>query len=314
MRFLKRFLHFIQRIYLYIILIVIPIYVVVLNFVISPSPFENWSIALATAIAIMLTGQISVISRHSFAYWLYYVSCVVSIGFALFFWMNRNAPFLDLYLFTQVALILVIHIVHIKTRKILRVFPMFGIFTVFLLGLLIVLGTGAMTQYSSNLMFGLTLILFVLVAIQSLNMTYRSRVLNKELNVRNTEDYVRGCKDRLLSKFKNEGSDIDLLTYYFSSSSERFVEGDFMSSFIDAYKIVFDGEGQAFHSIYVLPNVKDRMKSFANIRAILAHAKGRGAKLPEIKQAKKKLFDETISLLKIVKFEFIEASLQQNVK
>jgi len=303
----------ISRFHLFITLVGIPLYMILLYFVIFPSRSSEWSIVLATVTTLMLMGQFSIVSRHSFAYWLYYVSCVVSIGFALFFWFNRNAPFLEHYLLTLTVLILVIHILHIKTRKTLRVFPMFQIFSIFLFGLLIVLGTGEVTQYSSNWMFGLTLFLFIFVAIQSLNMAYRNKVLNKALKTANTEDLIGKCRDRLLGKFKNETSDIELLIYYFSSSLEHFVEGNFDSSFLDAYKILFDEEGKAFQNIHVLPDAKEsiRAKSYSKTRAILTHAKGRDADLPEIKQTKKKLFNETIDLLKIVKFEFIEASLQK---
>ena len=75
---------------------------------------------------------------------------------------------------------------------------------------------------------------------------------------------------------------------------------------MDAYKIVFDTEGRAFAKIYILPNVRRRMKPYSHTRAVLVHAKGRGAKLSEIKKMQKKLLDRTLDLLKIVKFEFID--------
>jgi hypothetical protein len=316
MKPLEIFRRTISRFTLFMTLVGIPLYMILLYFVILRSPFSNWSIVLAAATTIMLMGQFSIISRHSFAYGLYCFSCVVSIGFALFFWFNRNALFLEHYIITFIALTLVILILHIQTRKTLRVFPMFQVFSIFFFGLLIVLGTGEITQYSSNWLFGMTLLLFILVTIQGLNMAYRNVVLNKALKATNTEDLVGRCRDRLLVKFKNETSDIELLLHYFNSSLEHFVEGNFDSSFLDAYKIVFDGEGKAFHNIYVLPDAKGsvRSSSYARIRAILTHAKGRDANLPEIKQTRKKLFDTTLDLLKIVKFEFIEASLQENIK
>lgn len=301
----------IPRIYLFIALVGVPLYVTLLFFVTSPSPFNQWSIVLATVTAIMLAGQYVVISNHSFAYALYYVSCVVTITVASFFWFNRNAPYLDLYVLTLTSLVLVITVLHIKSRKTLRVFPMFQVFSLFLFGLLVLLGAG-LTSYSASLMFALTLLLFIFVAIQNLNMAYRNKVLNKALNVGNTEDLVGRCRDRLLDKFKNAKSDVELIIHYFGSSLDRFVEGDFSASFLDAYKIVFDEEGKAFKNVYVLPDAKGstRASSYSKTRAILTHAKGRDANLPEIKRTKKKLFDETINLLKIVNFEFIEASLQ----
>jgi len=305
-----------SRFTLCVTLVGIPIYMILLYFVILRSPLSDWSVFLIATTTIMLMGQFSIISSHSFTYPLYFVSCTVSIVFALYFWFNRNALFLEHYIVTLTALTLVILILHIQMRKTLRVYPMFQIFSIFFFGLLIVLGTGEVTQYSSNWLFAMTLLLFILVTIQGLNIAYRNAVLNKALKTSNTEDLVRICRDRLLAKFKNDTSDIELLIHYFSSSLEHFVEGNFDRSFLDAYKIVFDEGGKAFRNIHVLPDAKDsaRARSYSETRAILTHAKGRDANLPKIKQTKKTLFNDTINLLKIVKFEFIEASLQENAK
>lgn len=297
-----------RRIYLYLV-IGIPLYVVFLYFVIHKASLAPFSIIMTVATAIMLAGQISVGSNYGFAYWLYYVSYMVSMVLALFVWMPSHFPFIDVYLFILVAFFLFINIAHIKTRKWLRAFPAFDLFSIFLFGLLIALSTGNITGQNCDLLFGITIVLFGFVAIQILNVTYRNRVLNRELKINNVEEYTERCKKELLGKFKDEVSDVNLLIFYFYSSLERFIEGDFDRSFLDAYKIVFDEDGKAFERIYVLPSVRERMKRYSHIRAVLAHAKGRGAKLPEIKEIKRNLFVEIISLLKIVKFDFIEPSL-----
>lgn len=299
---------FLRKVYPYVI-IGIPIYVFALFF--SMDSLETWPFIMTIATAIMLTGQFSAIYYYGFSYWLYFISCVISFGLSLFVWMTRHFPFWDAYFLALVVLVLILSVSHVKTRRWLRAYPMFNMFSIFLFGLLILLSPSEITPMSSDWMFALTLFLFIFVAVQTLNMTYRNRILNKELKISNIEDYIEKNKARLLKKFDDAKSDVDLLFYYFSSSSERFIEGDFSSSFMDAYKIVFDTEGKAFAKIYALPDVRRRMKPYSHTRAILAHAKGRGAKLPEIKQIQKELLDRTLDLLKIVKFEFIDSCKEQ---
>ena len=86
--------------------------------------------------------------------------------------------------------------------------------------MLIVLSPSAITTQSSDGMFALTLFLFIFVAVQTLNMTFRNRILNKELETSNIEDYVEKSKAALLKKFDGARSDVNLLFYYFSSSLE----------------------------------------------------------------------------------------------
>lgn len=296
------------RIILYII-VAIPVYVIFLYFFVLEAGPTPISIIMAAATALMLMGQFSAVSDYSFAYWLYYVSCFVSIALALFLWMSSHFPLFDVYLIILSALFLSIHLFHIRTRKWLKTFHAFQFLSLFLFGLLIVLSTGEIAAQTYDLMFGLTMILFIFVTIQMLNRTYHSRVLNENLKISSVEEYTTKCERMLLNKFKTETSDVDLLVYYLRSSFEHFIEGNFFRSFVDAYKIVFDEDGKAFKRIYILVDAKERMKKYSRIRAVLAHAKGRGAKLPEIKEVRRKLFDETIDLLKIVKTDFIEACL-----
>lgn len=303
MKFSETIRHVLQRICLFLIF-GIPVYVIALYLVMFP--LQPWTFGMAIATAIMLTGQFSAVYHHSFSYWLYFISCVISIGLSLFIWMTSHFPYWDIYFPTLVVLILILVISHVKTRRWLRAPPMFNIFSIFLFGLLIVLSPGTITRTSIDWMFVLTLFLFILVAVQTLNMTFRNRILNNELEISNIEDYVEKSKTALLKKFDDVKSDVDLLLYYFSSSLEHFIEGDLSSSFVDAYKIIFDTEGRAFAKIYVLPNVGTRMKPYSHTRAILVHAKGRGAKFPTIQKMQRELLNQTLDLLKIVKFEFID--------
>jgi hypothetical protein len=86
---------------------------------------------------------------------------------------------------------------------------------------------------------------------------------------------------------------------------------------MDSFKIVFDSKGKAFESIYILPNIEELVQPFTSISNNLSHTRILGSKdeeknddeLAKPKEIKKKLFKNTMDLLKIVKFDFIEASL-----
>jgi hypothetical protein len=158
-----------------------------------------------------------------------------------------------------------------------------------------------------------------------MNLTFRTLTVNKKLGVRDRNRYLRKTKDDLKKKAeKDVHADIDLLIYYLSSSLDSFIDGDFERSFMDAYKIAFDNRRKAFKTIYVLPEDKEREKHFSEIRNLLSHAHLEKRKkseeddetedLQKLKDLKKKLFRETLELLKIVKDEFIDVALKNHTK
>lgn len=269
------------------------------------------SAVFAIAFVIMLSGQISTISNYSFAYFLYYASCVISFVLALYLWMSARFPFYDIYFLVLLSVLVVIHVSHLVTRKRLETLPAFSIFSIFLFGLLIAFSTGTMAQQTTDWLFWLTVTLFMFVVVQCLNAAYRVRILNKSLQMSSIEEYCMNCESRLHEKFKTETADTDLLLYYLRSSLRRFTEGDFEGSFIDAYKIVFDEDGRAFEKLYVLPNAKELVQPYSRTRAVLAHAKGRDAILSDVKKTKRRLFEDTINILTILKRDFIEGALSR---
>jgi len=282
---------------------------------------DPWFITLMVVIIIMFMGQVFVITPFSLAYRFYLVSCQVSIAYSMLIWISHHPPFIDIYVIIVGALVLIIYFFHTWTREWLRTFPMTQVFSIFFFGLLIVLSDPKATPTTSyDMLFGLTIALFTLVAILGLNMAYRTMTLNKELKISDRIEYVRICKEKLVRKYEDAEADIDLLMYYFSSSLDYFIEGDFEKSFMEAYKIVFDSRGTAFKTIYTLPNVEERGKGVTEIRNILSHAHVKSKpkeekeseveELQKLKKVKKKLFDETLSLLKTVRFEFIEPALK----
>lgn len=229
------------KLFLYVI-VGIPVYVGAISFTmftVGPS-----MAVAAIASALMLMGQISSITTYRFAYILYYISCVVSIALAMFVWMTRIYPLIEVYITVLVALFLAIHIFHRVTRKQVKTFPLANLFSIFMFALLIVLSPGTLAMYTSDWLFSITLILLIFVAVQNLNQTYRTRTLCKNLNVSNIDEYLLDCERRLLTKFKEAKPDVNLLSYFLRSSLESFIEGEFDRSFMDSFKIVFDSKGK----------------------------------------------------------------------
>jgi hypothetical protein len=216
-------------------------------------------------------------------------------------------------------------IVHLFTRRRLGDFPMISTFSIFFFGLLLIFGLSQKIEGNTlDTFFGLTMLLFSITSIIGLNMSWRTLILNRELGIRDRQRFILKTKDELLKKNANQDvrNDVDLLMYYLRSSLDSFVEGNFDDSFMDAYKIVFDSKGTAFKAIHVLPENKDRQKRFREIRNCLSHAhiderktketnEEKKKDLQKLKDTHKRLFQDNLDILRIVKSEFIEAALKK---
>jgi hypothetical protein len=287
-------------------------YIIILA--VSRAVLTPLSIAIAVAVIIMLTGQLSTVTSYSLAYFLYYASYFVSTIVALYIWMSSRFPFFDIYLLSLLVIFATVFVAHFKTRKRPGVFPLFPVISISIFGLLIALSSGSITGQTADWLFGISFLLFTFVTIQCLNSTYRTRILNKKLHIVSVEDYCSDRENKLIERFNAAIPDVDLLLYYLRSALNRFVNGDLEGSYMDAFKIVFDEQGQAFKQIFILSDVNKKAKPYSETRAILTHAKGRGAALKKIKEEKFELFDKTLDLLEIVKEEFIEESLRKPTK
>ena len=309
---------------------VYPIFIVFMLIFISVNAllvfsFNLISISIMFTVIAMFMGQVLLLTPFSIAYPFYFFSCFCGTTISMLFWLARIMPSIPVYLVSFSILITVPLVVHLYTRTRIQTIPMLRMFSFFLFGLLIIFGVSQTPTISNfDTLFQVTIVLFVLVSIFGLNLTFRTMVLNKELKIRDGNNYLRKAKEDLLKKFASDyaHAEIDLLIYYLSSSIDSFIDGDFERSFMDAYKIAFDNQRKAFKAIYVLPEDKEQSGRFAAIRDNLSHAHVRenrkGKEEPEkkeylkkLKEAKKKLFRDTLDLLKIVRYDFIDAALKE---
>jgi len=225
------------------------------------------------------------------------------------------------YFVVVTALIAIPLAIHWLTKKRIEIIPVIPIFSIFFFGLLIALSNAkTMSSTSYDSLFLLTIVLFSLTSIFGLNITYRTMMLNRELKISDRNQYLRKTKDDLMKKYTNTDAhaDIDLLIYYLSSSLDSFVNGNFERSYMDAFKII-DNQGKAFRTIYTLPMNEEQWKHLGDIRNNLSHAhitegkkegKEKKEDLQKLKELKKGLFRETLDILKIVRFQFIDTALK----
>ena len=88
---------------------------------------------------------------------------------------------------------------------------------------------------------------------------------------------------------------------------------------MDAFKIAFDNHGKSFEGIYRLPENVERQQHYADLRDCLSHAKHtpkdkteqQKERLKRIEETKKRLFKETLKILKVTKIEFIDPAIKK---
>lgn len=293
--------------------------------------FDLLFISIAVTVCMMLIGQMLLTTTLRITYVFYMFSCFSVQAISLLYWIARHVPFTDVYLAVYVlgaaSLVSIPLVVHLFTRKRLGDFPLIPTFSIFFACLLLILGVSqAIEGSASDTFFGSTMLLFSLISIIGLNMSWRTLILHRELGISDRAKFIRNIKDEFLKRASNEDTrnDVDLLMYYLRLSLDSFIEGNFDDSFMNAYKIAFDLSGKAFKTIYMLPENTDRQERFSEIRHRLSHARISEKKAKETKEEKKKdlqklkdtrkrLFQDNLEILRIVKSEFIEAALKKEI-
>jgi len=287
------------------------VFVIMVLFSATLTTFSPFSILLVMLVFVMIAGQLLVGYQYSFTYPLYFLSCSLSVAVALFFWTAiRGISVFYLLIIPYLAIVIIVHLM-IRERQVM--FDNSSTFSIILFALMFVLSSGSLSQSAIDTFFGASIVLFSLVAIPLLNTAYRTAILNRELKIRNIDDYIENSRKKLLAKFSAKSEDVEMLLYYTEHALNSFIEGYFEESFMEAYKIVFDDQREAFKEIYILPKTSEGAK-FSEIRAKLAHAKGRKSNLKEVKENKKKLYKNTLHLIKILKLEFIDKAIDSKLE
>ena len=297
------------------ILSFIIISVVSVVFFFSRARIEFLSLFLNTISILMVIGLFAIFVPYSFSHILSLLSVVITPAFNILVWfMNLQArlPLSPVIPFSTILIVgIAILVTHRYTYKenlsgtsFLEGFIVMVLFYVFA-SMLLLSNPSPTHQTSIDSTFFMGVAVFVVVAIQIVNMTLRVKILNERLGMKNRTRKIEFYESKLEHRGYNS-TIITFILYYLKPAFENFIVGDFESSFENAFKIVFDGE---FDNVYRIANYDNRRKPYAKIRNTLAHARARTAdvrKVQDIKKIKKGLFDSTLDILDVVK-EFMDA-------
>lgn len=286
---------------------------------------DPFSLLVMFSVVLMIIGQMLLITPFGFSYPLYLFSFEEAIFISMLIWLSSRMPFYELgvliYIGVVAVLIALPLIIHWLTKKRIGTIQIIPTFSIFFFGLVMALSNVKnLLSTSLDWLFLLAVTLFILTSILGSNMAYRTMMLNRELKIGDRNQYLRKTRDDLLKKCTHVDAhaDVDLLTYYLSSSLDSFVDGDLERSFMDAFKII-DNEGKAFKTIYTLRLNSEQWKKLKSIRNNLSHAHISEDKedetekkkdLEKLKELKKGLFRETLNILSIVRFQFIDNALK----
>jgi hypothetical protein len=162
------------------------------------------SVFVAFLLVIMVAGHLFNGTQYSFVYWLYLVSCALSVAIASFLWVLTHPDFFYVLPISIGLLLAGMFVAHFKTYKNNKPFDNSATLSMFLFGLVIALGNGNLNSPSSDILFWISMVLYALISIPNLNASYRILILNKKLKIRNIDDYLRSTKEQILKIYASE--------------------------------------------------------------------------------------------------------------
>jgi hypothetical protein len=145
--------------------------------------------------------------------------------------------------------------------------------------------------YFSVILFG-----YVAASMLYVNESYRLYALSNRLKVQNLQKEMSELWAKILVKYPNAQSDLDLLQYYFDESLRCFLEGDFEKSFIWGYKVIRE-KTVADPNEYVDDKRAGKL-SLSEIRNTLEHSRRKGhVEASKIRSIVRNLFHDCLDLL-----------------
>ena len=273
------------------------------------------SIFLNVISFVMVIGLFAVFVPYSFAFPVCFISSVASPAFIILIWFTQKGflgtPFPMLAMLAVAGTWILAQLKTFKknllsTRQLEIILVLFSFYS--FSGIVAFSNPGLTIQPTEDMMFIFGLILFWIVSLQITNMTLRAYLINKILNTSNRLKLLEQYRNKLEKKVDAKQytiNQVDFMLYYLAPALEEFILGNFEGSYENAFKIVFDEE---FDKIYKVQDYDKKRPTFAHIRNTLAHAQAHSAKIKkveDIRNVKNRLFDDTQSLLIIVK-EFMD--------
>ena len=154
------------------------------------------------------------------------------------------------------------------------------------------------------------------VSVQITNMTYRVKVLNQDWEISNRikllEKYDEQLKKISTNYAEDEREKIKSIQFFLEHSVNDFISGDFETSYLNSFKILFDQRGgnYVYRNIYQIERFYDLRGNFATIRNNLVHSRDSET----LKQTRKSLFKNSLELLHIVKWDFMDKFIAESLE
>lgn len=292
--------------------------VIVTVYILSRTVLEIYSIFLAAISILMVIGLFAVFVPYSFSFHLCLFSSVIFPAFSLSVWsVQRTAPYnLIVSVISPFAGIIPLIVHRYTYNKDLTIPPVqVGTWTVFLFfsfsAVLFASIPQLTPQMTIDTIFFSGLTAFTCISVQITNMTFRIKILNDKLQMKNRIRKVETYGSLLEKKSQYHKDQIAFILFYLNQSLEDFTVGDFERSFENSFKILFDEHkgNYIFADVHTIQKYESRRMVYAPIRNSLVHAKAHSGKIQkteDLKRIRKGLYENALTLLRIVKSEYMD--------
>lgn len=146
---------------------------------------------------------------------------------------------------------------------------------------------------------------YISFSILSLNVVYRTKLLNEKLGTGDFNSKLRQLEAALLEKYPKKPNTIEFFSFVLRSAIDDFVYGDYERSFLDGYRIIHDRIVQDPKAIVEKKVNEKTLDEYRRIRVYLVHGflneKKSRLKVPirveDVVWARKVLFQKTLDLI-----------------
>lgn len=282
------------------------------------------SIIVSTVAVLSVVGLYAILVDYSVSYLLAMLSLLLFPFFSIMVWSSQRIPdqwFVIVNLSIQILFTVIASISHLKTKK--RNFTTSSVYKTSMFTLLIFTWSAVLLssitqhapQVSVDFFFFYGLGIFVFVSVQITNMTYRVKELNEKWDVSNRIKQLELYNERLQKKIEEydeeEKKQIKTIQFFLEHSVTDFISGDFETSFLNSFKILFDqypDGNYVFKNIYQIEKYSTLRGKFASIRNDLVHSRDPD----ELKKTKKNLFQNSLELLRIIKWDYMDKLISKS--
>jgi len=257
-------------------------------------------------------GYFGYLYNHEISYYLYLIHVLFLPSLSILF-LDINLNQMQLYIGSLLLLVLpfIILGIHLYTKKkyylisnINQIVSMVLVPLLFILSIFLP-NPSLLNNDARLLIFCLFILFFISFSIPNLNKKNYESVLCKNLQCNSIINLLLKYSKSFTNISTIKQSDKDLMFLYFSEGIESFIEGDLYGAFLSIFKLCLEG---TFNKYATINNYEDIKKKYVEIRDSLSHAKISDyfKSADDLKNIRKSLYEPTLDIIKISKFEFMD--------